>query len=1094
MQSQSLGRFARPTRAVRARGNADASARVRSLRDSDALLLVRRSSHPRRSVAVVKASSGDETSTSSTTRNGTLTVRYHRRDGAYAGWGAHAWGEGVASPTSWDAPLERSSTVGEDEDDGASWVRFEVETIAAEGGKVSVLIHKGEEQDCRAEELDCGVCASSSSLSSSIWLVSGYSGVFTEEPDLDALPKGDIDKQRALWIAEGLVAIPPDFASAEEDCRVEFSLVSSRSGSMTLTGKGVGVSDDDDDDASRIRLTATLDDFPPSVKSKFPHVVSAGYRLLGMSADAATKRRLLERRLAVAAVDADTGSPIDATGVQMQGAIDDMCAYDGPLGADFDAGKESVTLRVWAPTAQTVALVLHDAPRDGQSVRVGMTRDAAATGVWSATGDYGEWHGKYYNYEVEVFNPTTGRVSVNVASDPYARSLAADGRRAQIYDVDGDESLKPDGWDQLSKPEFTHPVDGAIYELHIRDFSAMDATVSPSHRGKYCAFEESSSVCVSHLRTLSDAGLTHVHFLPSYDFGSVPELKENQLSVDFDELARLPPDSAEQQEAVSKIAWSDGFNWGYDPVHYGVPEGSYSTNPDGPQRIVEYRRMVKSLASMGLRVVCDVVYNHTLSSGPSDVNSVLDKIVPGYYHRRNFDGIIEASTCCNNTASEHYMMSRLIVDDLVHWARTYKVDGFRFDLMGHLMLSTMIKAKEALQSLTIEKDGVDGESIYLYGEGWDYAEVAQGRVGRNASQLNLANTGIGSFNDRVREGCIGGSPFGDPRLQGFLTGLYYTPNGAVDQGDEDSQRYRMMEDGEKIVAALAGNVRDFSFVNRHGIEVPTSSAAWPNSNVGYAGEPAETVNYVSAHDNETLFDSIVLRAASTVSLEDRCRINHVATAIIALSQGVPFFHAGDEILRSKSLDRDSYSSGDWFNRLDYSGETHNFGIGLPGAQKNGDRYPFIAPMLANTEMRPSKELIRAATKNFCELLSIRRSTSLLRLRSTREIKRRMKFYNRGPAQHPGLIVAAINDGDASTRPGLGVVDDNFRRLVIAFNATPNAISHEEADLTVDFAGVNLELHPLAGSLTKDERTLSSTFKEGVLAIPPYTWAVFVQCR
>ena len=1083
MQSQSLVRFARPTRAVSARGHANGAASVR-LRDVDARVVARRSSQTRRSVAVVKASPSDETSTLST-RKGTLTVHYHRRDGAYTGWGAHAWGEGVASPTSWDAP--RGTTVDDAAAaDGASWVRFEVETFT-DGGKVSVLIHKGEEQDCRAEELDCCVGESSSS----IWLVSGYSGVFTKEPDLDALPKGDIDKERALWIAEGLLAIPPDFASAEEDCCVEFSLVSSHSGSMTLTGKGVGVSDDDD--ASMIRLTATPDEFPPSVKNKFPHVVSAGYRLLRISADAATKRRLLVRRLAVAAVDADTGSPIDATGVQIQGAIDDMCAYDGPLGADFDAGKESVTLRVWAPTAQTVALVLHDAPRDGQSVRVGMTRDDV-TGVWSAKGDYSEWHGKYYNYEVEVFNPTTGRVSVNVASDPYARSLAADGRRAQIYDIDGDESLKPDGWDQLRKPEFTHPVDSAIYELHIRDFSAMDATVSPSHRGKYCAFEESSSVCVSHLRTLSDAGLTHVHLLPSYDFGSVPELEENQLSVDFNELVRLPPDSAEQQEMVSKIAWSDGFNWGYDPVHYGVPEGSYSTNPDGPQRIVEYRCMVKSLASMGLRVVCDVVYNHTLSSGPSDVNSVLDKIVPGYYHRRNFDGVIEASTCCNNTASEHYMMSRLIVDDLVHWVRTYKVDGFRFDLMGHLMLSTMIKAKEALQSLTIEKDGVDGRSIYLYGEGWDYAEVAQGRVGRNASQLNLANTGIGSFNDRVREGCIGGSPFGDPRLQGFLTGLYYTPNGAVDQGDEDSQRYRMMEDGEKIVAALAGNVRDFRFVNRHGIEVPTSSAAWPNSNVGYAGEPAETVNYVSAHDNETLFDSIILRAASTVSLEDRCRINHVATAIIALSQGVPFFHAGDEILRSKSLDRDSYSSGDWFNRLDYSGETHNFGIGLPGAQKNGDRYPFIAPMLANTEMRPSKELIRAATMNFREVLSIRKSTSLLRLRSTREIKRRMKFYNRGPSQYPGLIVAAINDGDASTRPGLSVVDDNFKRLVIALNATPNTVSHEEADLLVDFAGVNLELHPLAGSLTKDERTLSSTFNEGVLSIPPYTWAVFVQRR
>jgi pullulanase/glycogen debranching enzyme len=284
------------------------------------------------------------------------------------------------------------------------------------------------------------------------------------------------------------------------------------------------------------------------------------------------------------------------------------------------------------------------------------------------------------------------------------------------------------------------------------------------------------------------------------------------------------------------------------------------------------------------------------------------------------------------------MMDRLIVDDLVHWAKDYKVDGFRFDLMGHLMLSTMLRAKGALQSLTLEKDGVDGKSLYLYGEGWDYAEVEKGRVGKNASQLNLAHTGIGSFNDRVREGCIGGSPFGDPRMQGFLTGLYYTPNGSVDQGDQDSQRYRMMEDGEKIIAALAGNVRDFVFVNRHGVEVPSSSAAWPDSNVAYAGEPEETVNYVSAHDNETLFDCIMLRAAASVSLEQRCRINHLATAIVALSQGVPFFHAGDEILRSKSLDRDSYSSGDWFNRLDFSGNTHNFGVGLPGEQKNGDRY------------------------------------------------------------------------------------------------------------------------------------------------------------
>ena len=1018
---------------------------------------------PSRPVRVAAAPAEKPTVEEDTAR--VLRVRYHRKDGAYAGWGAHVWGRGAASPTPWDAPLAATT------DDASEWVTFDVELsdISRGDGSVSVLIHKGEAQDCRVEDFDA-------TAAPEVFLVSGYSSAFETEPDLTSLPKGDIEKHRAIWVSERVIAVPGDFANDGDS----FTLVSSSTADLKVTGEGVVGGDD-------VVTIVRSGELPSSVCAKFPHIKAAGYRALEVPSSV-NVRDALKRQIAVAAVDA-AGKPTDATGVQLQGAIDDLFAYDGPLGAEFGV-NDKVTLRVWAPTALNVALALFDEPRGEETRRVvAMTRDETS-GVWSATGD--DFKDKYYNFEVTVFNPTTGKVSTNVASDPYARSLAADGRRAHVCDISRDD-LKPKGWETFEKPKFTHPVDCSIYELHVRDFSALDETVSASARGKYLAFCEESSVCVSHLKKLADAGLTHVHLLPSYDFGSVPELPENQLSVDFKELAKLPPNSRKQQEEISKIAWSDCFNWGYDPVHYGVPEGSYATNPDGPRRIFEYRQMVQALASNGLRVICDVVYNHTLSSGPSDVNSVLDKIVPGYYHRRNFDGFIEASTCCNNTASEHYMMDRLIVDDLVHWAKDYKVDGFRFDLMGHLMLSTMLRAKDALQSLTLEKDGVDGKSLYLYGEGWDYAEVEKGRVGKNASQLNLAHTGIGSFNDRVREGCIGGSPFGDPRMQGFLTGLYYTPNGSVDQGDQDSQRYRMMEDGEKIIAALAGNVRDFVFVNRHGVEVPSSSAAWPDSNVAYAGEPEETVNYVSAHDNETLFDCIMLRAAASVSLEQRCRINHLATAIVALSQGVPFFHAGDEILRSKSLDRDSYSSGDWFNRLDYSGDTHNFGVGLPGEQKNGDRYDFITPMLADTSMRPSKEFIEEATRNFCELLSIRQSTPLLRLQTTRDIQRRMKFYNRGPAQTPGLIIASINDGDAST-PGLPSLDANYKRVVLAFNATPNEISHHEAGLKVDFAGVDLELHPLVGGVTADAVAMRSVFIEGVPTIPPYTWTVFVQHR
>jgi pullulanase-type alpha-1,6-glucosidase len=434
---------------------------------------------------------------------------------------------------------------------------------------------------------------------------------------------------------------------------------------------------------------------------------------------------------------------------------------------------------------------------------------------------------------------------------------------------------------------------------------------------------------VNHLKSLADAGLTHVHLLPTYDFGSVPERVEWQKTVDHDWLASLPPNSPDQQAAVASVANDDAFNWGYDPVHYGVPEGSYATNPDGATRILEYRTMVKGLATLGLRTVCDVVYNHTLSAGPTDGRSVLDKVVPGYYHRRDLNGFYENSTCCNNTASENRMMERLIVDDLVHWARTYKVDGFRFDLMGHIMLRTMLRAKEALEQLTLKRDGVDGRKIYLYGEGWDYAEVAHGRVGTNASQINLGGTGIGSFNDRLREGVMGGSPFGDPRVQGVMTGLFFRPNMFIEQGDADEQRKRLVEDNEKVIAAMAGNLREYRFENKDGFQTPGRDACWVGSNVGYAAQPRETVNYVSAHDNETLFDGITLRSAPDVDLETRCRINRLAVATVAFSQGVPFFHAGDEILRSKSLDRDSYNSGDWFNRLDYTGQTHNFGIGLP---------------------------------------------------------------------------------------------------------------------------------------------------------------------
>jgi pullulanase len=267
----------------------------------------------------------------------------------------------------------------------------------------------------------------------------------------------------------------------------------------------------------------------------------------------------------------------------------------------------------------------------------------------------------------------------------------------------------PGGWQTLDKPPLSAPEDIVLYELHIRDFSWYDEDVTPDYQGRYLAFTETESAGMQHLQALADAGLTHVHLLPSFDITTIPEWRHEQVEFDTELLASFPPDSDQQQAIIQADDDQDGFNWGYDPYHYSVPEGSYATNPDGPARILEYRAMVQALNEAGLRVVADVVYNHTSAAGQNP-RSVLDRIVPGYYHRLNANGALETSTCCANTATEHNMMQKLMLDSLVTWATVYKIDGFRFDLMGHHMLEDMIAARDTLQGLTLAGDGVDGDA------------------------------------------------------------------------------------------------------------------------------------------------------------------------------------------------------------------------------------------------------------------------------------------------------------------------------------------------------------------------------------------------
>ncbi|HTQ79536.1 MAG TPA: pullulanase-type alpha-1,6-glucosidase, partial [Thermoanaerobaculia bacterium] len=563
-------------------------------------------------------------------------------------------------------------------------------------------------------------------------------------------PKGNLNLAKAIWVTGDTLAW--NFGPVQPG--QTFKLSWSSSAGLGLDANGVT-------GGSSINLTYDPAGLSAATKAKFPYIAS--YNAFRISAgDLSQVPDILKGQLAVSA--ADGSGLLDATSVQIPGVLDDRFFYNGPLGATFDGNVP--TLRVWAPTAQSVSVALYaDSNPATPATFIPMIEDSA-TGVWSLRGT-ASWNRQYYLYQVQVYAPSTGRIETNLVSDPYSLSLSANSTRTQIVNLD-DPDLKPLGWSLAPKPRLAAPEDISIYELHVRDFSINDNTVPTAWRGTFKAFTAAGSNGMRHLSALAAAGLTHVHLLPSFDISSVPERRQDQQQP-AGNLASYPPDSDQQQAAISAVRDQDGFNWGYDPLHYTVPEGSYSTNPDGPTRILEFRQMVEALNLSGLRVVMDVVYNHTTAAGENP-NSVLDQIVPGYYYRLDENGAIETSSCCPNTASEHAMMEKLMVDSLLTWAKAYKVDGFRFDLMGHHMKSNILKIRDALHALTLAHDGVDGSKIYLYGEGWNFGEVANNARGVNATQANMAGTGVGTFSDRLRDAVRGGGPFSPLQDQGFING------------------------------------------------------------------------------------------------------------------------------------------------------------------------------------------------------------------------------------------------------------------------------------------------------------------------------------
>jgi pullulanase-type alpha-1,6-glucosidase len=900
----------------------------------------------------------------------------------------------------------------------------------------------------------------------------------------------DLGKAKAFVAGRDLVAWPASAVPAGTDPRtLTWRLHWSARGGLGLDAEAVT-------GGSVATLTRDPAGLPASLAAAHPELAGA----LALRLDARTARQMpsiLTGQVAVG-MYSSTGQLLDASGAQTAIALDALYPGAASRGYGVSFTGDRVGYRIWAPTAQSVTLLTWPArsassapstaaPADGllaAATRTPMSR--AGDGSWSVTRPGSDRNGQYL-YEVRVYAPTTGTVVTNRVTDPASVALTLDSTRSVAVDL-RDPAFMPRSWREAASPALAQSVDSTIYELHVRDYSMSDATVPAGLRGSYLAFA-ANGAGRAHLKALAAAGLNTVHLLPTFDIASIEENPKKQQSPDCD-LASYAPDSEQQQACVSAVAGKDAFNWGYDPYHWGVPDGSYASTAKaahGGARVAEFRTMVGALHEDGLRVVLDQVFNHTAASGQDD-KSVLDKIVPGYYHRLDPSGAVYTSTCCQNVATEHAMAQKLMVDSVVRWARDYKVDGFRFDLMGHHSKANMLAVRAALDALTPAKDGVDGSKVYLYGEGWNFGEVADNALFEQATQGQLGGTGIGTFSDRLRDAVRGGGPFDeDPRRQGFGSGESTDDNGATTPDGSPvnvDAAARLAHDTDLVQLGLAGNLRSFAFRSQASGEPVTGSTVDYNGQpAGYADEPDEVISYVDAHDNETLFDALAYKLPVATTMPDRVRMNTLSLATTALSQTPSFWHAGADLLRSKSLDRDSYDSGDWFNRLDWTGTDNGFGHGLPPKAANEAKWPFMKPLLANPALKPAAGDVATATAAAQDLLRLRFSSPLFRLGSAAAIDDKVSFPVSGTADaHPGVVVMRVDDTKgADADPGLD-------GLVVVFNATPDAVTQK-----VPGVGGALQLSPVqAGGSDPVVKTATHDASAGTVTVPARTVAVFVQ--
>ncbi|MCM2310892.1 MAG: DUF3372 domain-containing protein, partial [Steroidobacteraceae bacterium] len=435
-------------------------------------------------------------------------------------------------------------------------------------------------------------------------------------------------------------------------------------------------------------------------------------------------------------------------------------------------------------------------------------------------------------------------------------------------------------------------------------------------------------------------------------------------------------------------------------------------------------------------------------------------------------------TCCANTATEQRMMAKLMIDSVATWAREYRIDSFRFDLMGH-------QPRAAMEQLQQRVDAAAGRRVLLLGEGWNFGEVADGARFVQASQLSLNGSGIATFSDRARDAIRGGGAGDDGirqvQRQGFVSGLHYDPNADAPASVTATD---LMRAGDLVRVGLAGSLRDYPLQTFDGRALQLGQIPYGGGQpAGYVTSPAEVVNYVENHDNQTLYDLNAFKLPLGTSGSDRARVQILATALNAFSQGIAYWHAGFELLRSKSMDRNSFDSGDWFNRLDWTGQRNFFGTGLPPARDNAASWPWMQPRLADLQLQPSAADIAWTRAAFLDLLRIRSSSTLFRMRTADDIRARLRFLNTGPAQVPTVVAGHLY--------GAGYPGAGFREIIYLVNV--DLVPH-----TLQFdgeRGKDYVLHPVlrAAGATDRRAAQDSRYERatGRFTVPPRTAVVFV---